>query len=79
MIDLTDGFDGDVLVPGGARLLVLGRQGAGKGTQAVRLASHFGIPHISTGDMFRAALAAGTPFGTRAGEFMQRGAFPMPS
>ena len=57
----------------GVRLLVVGRQGAGKGTQAVRLAAHFGVAHVSTGDMFRAALAAGTPFGKQAGAFMQRG------
>jgi len=57
----------------GVRLLVLGKQGAGKGTQAVRIASHFGAPHISTGDMFRAAAAAGTPFGLKAKEFMKRG------
>jgi adenylate kinase len=57
----------------GARLLVLGKQGAGKGTQAVRIASHYGVPHISTGDMFRATAAAGTPFGIRAKEFMDRG------
>src|SRR2546423_15010275 len=57
----------------GVRLLVLGKQGAGKGTQAVRIAEHFGAPHISTGDMFRAAVAAGTPFGLKAGKFMKRG------
>ena len=55
------------------RLLVLGKQGAGKGTQAVRIAEHYGAPHISTGDMFRAAVAAGTPFGVKANEFMKRG------
>ena len=57
----------------GVRLLVLGKQGAGKGTQAVRIAGHFGAPHISTGDMFRAAAAAGTPFGLKAKEYMARG------
>src|SRR5207248_1251309 len=57
----------------GVRLLVLGKQGAGKGTQAVRIAEHFGAPHISTGDMFRAAVAAGTPFGLKAEKFMKRG------
>lgn len=57
----------------GARLLVLGKQGAGKGTQAVRIAGHYGVPHISTGDIFRAAAADGTPFGLRANEFMTRG------
>ena len=44
-------------------LLVLGPQGAGKGTQAQRIAAEFGIPHISTGDMFRAAIAGETPLG----------------
>jgi adenylate kinase len=44
-------------------LLVLGPQGSGKGTQASRLAAERGIPHVSTGDMFRAAIAAGTPLG----------------
>jgi len=57
----------------GVRLLVLGKQGAGKGTQAVRIAGHYGVPHISTGDMFRAAVAAGTPFGVKANEYMKRG------
>jgi adenylate kinase len=44
-------------------LLVLGPQGAGKGTQAKRIAEDYGIPHISTGDMFRDAIAAGTELG----------------
>jgi adenylate kinase len=44
-------------------LLVLGPQGAGKGTQAKRIAAEYSIPHISTGDMFRAAIAAGTELG----------------
>jgi len=44
-------------------LLVLGPQGAGKGTQAKRISEEFGIPHVSTGDMFRAAIAAGTELG----------------
>jgi adenylate kinase len=57
----------------GVRLLVLGKQGAGKGTQAVRIARHYGVPHISTGDMFRAAASARTPFGLKAAEFMKRG------
>jgi adenylate kinase len=44
-------------------LLVLGPQGAGKGTQAKRIATDYAIPHISTGEMFRAAIAAGTELG----------------
>jgi adenylate kinase len=54
-------------------LLVLGPQGAGKGTQAKRIASDYGIPHVSTGDMFRAAQAEGTEFGNRVGEIMEAG------
>jgi adenylate kinase len=52
---------------------VLGPQGAGKGTQAKRISSEYGIPHISTGDMFRAAQAAGTEFGKQVGEIMASG------
>jgi adenylate kinase len=57
----------------GARFILLGKQGAGKGTQAVRVAAHYSVPHISTGDMFRAAVAAGTPFGVKAKSFMDNG------
>jgi adenylate kinase len=57
----------------GARLVVLGKQGAGKGTQCVRLARHYVIPHISTGDMFRAAVKGGTEFGRKAKEYMDAG------
>ena len=57
----------------GARFLVLGKQGAGKGTQAERIARHYRVPHISTGDMFRAAAAADTPFGRQAKDYMGRG------
>jgi len=53
--------------------LFFGRQGAGKGTQAVRLADHFGVPHISTGDMLRAAVREGTEFGQLAKEIMDAG------
>ncbi|MDY7100781.1 MAG: adenylate kinase [Actinomycetota bacterium] len=55
------------------RLVVLGRQGAGKGTQCARLAEHYGALHISTGDMLRAAVAEGTEFGRKANEFMSAG------
>ena len=57
----------------GVRLLVLGKQGAGKGTQAVRIAQHYNAPHISTGDMFREAAGSGTSFGLKAKEYMTRG------
>jgi adenylate kinase len=57
----------------GARLVILGKQGAGKGTQCLRLARHYVVPHISTGDMFRAAVRAETEFGRRAKEFMDAG------
>ena len=55
------------------RLLVFGRQGAGKGTQAVRLAERYDVPHISTGDMLRAAVRDGTEFGLRAKAIMDAG------
>ena len=54
-------------------LLVLGPQGSGKGTQASRLAEERGIPHVSTGDMFRAAIAAGTPLGRRVEPILASG------
>jgi adenylate kinase len=54
-------------------LLVLGPQGAGKGTQAKHISSDYGVPHISTGDMFRAAQAEGTEFGRKVGEIMKAG------
>ena len=57
----------------GVRLVMLGRQGAGKGTQAIRLAQHFVVPHISTGDMLRAAVASGTEFGLKAKSVMDAG------
>jgi adenylate kinase len=55
------------------RLVIFGRQGAGKGTQSDRLSSHYGTPHISTGDMLRAAVAAGTPLGLEAKAVMDAG------
>ena len=55
------------------RLVLVGPPGAGKGTQAVFLAEHYSIPHISTGDIFRANLRAGTPLGQEAKGFMDRG------
>ncbi|MDP1721444.1 MAG: adenylate kinase [Candidatus Nanopelagicaceae bacterium] len=55
------------------RLVLVGPPGAGKGTQAQFLASHYSIPHISTGDIFRANLKEGTPLGIEAKSFMDRG------
>lgn len=55
------------------RIVVLGRQGAGKGTQCARLVDEFGIVHVSTGDMLRAAVAAGTPLGQQAEAIMNSG------
>ncbi len=60
------------MVPG-ARLVVLGKQGAGKGTQSVRLSHHYVVPHVSTGDMLRAAVKEGTPLGEKAKDLMDRG------
>lgn len=56
------------------RLILLGPPGAGKGTQAQYLIGKYAIPQLSTGDMLRAAIAAGTPVGMRARDIMARGA-----
>jgi adenylate kinase len=55
------------------RLILVGAPGAGKGTQAARLVARYGIPHLSTGDMFRAAIQGGTELGRRADAFIRRG------
>ncbi len=55
------------------RLVLLGAPGSGKGTQATRLKEALRVPHISTGDLLRAAVAAGTPLGQQARAVMERG------
>ena len=55
------------------RLVLVGPPGAGKGTQAQFLAAHFAIPHISTGDIFRANLKGNTPLGIEAKKYMDKG------
>ena len=55
------------------KIVMLGAPGAGKGTQAKKIADAYGIPHISTGDIFRANIKAGTPLGKKAKEYMDKG------
>ncbi len=55
------------------RLVLLGAPGSGKGTQAAKLKEHLQVPHISTGDLLRAEVAAGSPLGLQAKEVMARG------
>ncbi|HZV39368.1 MAG TPA: adenylate kinase [Pseudoxanthomonas sp.] len=55
------------------RLVLLGPPGSGKGTQATRLKEYLQVPHISTGDLLRAEVAAGSPLGLQAKEVMARG------
>lgn len=57
------------------RLLIMGPPGAGKGTQAEFIAKEFGIPHVSTGDLFRANLAQGTALGQEAKKYMDAGEY----
>ena len=54
-------------------LILLGPPGAGKGTQAAKIIEKYSIPHISTGDIFRANIKEGTELGKRAQEYMNRG------
>lgn len=57
----------------GPRVVFLGKQGAGKGTQATRVADHYAVVHLSTGDLFRAAAREGTPLGIEAKRYVDRG------
>jgi adenylate kinase len=59
----------------GARLVILGKQGAGKGTQAIRLSRHYVVPHVSTGDTFRSAVRSGSEFGEKARKYLDTGDF----
>ena len=55
------------------KLVLIGPPGSGKGTQALKLKEHYGIPHLSSGDVLRAQVAAGTEFGRKIKVFMDRG------
>jgi len=57
----------------GVRLVLLGKPGAGKGTQAALLSAHYGVEHLSTGDVFRAAVAQGTPTGLEVKAYLDTG------
>lgn len=57
------------------RVIIMGPPGAGKGTQATFVAEHFGIPAISTGDIFRANVSQGTPLGVEAKRYMDQGEY----
>ncbi|MDB4867962.1 MAG: adenylate kinase [Cohnella sp.] len=56
-------------------ILFMGPPGAGKGTQAERIVEQFGVPHISTGDVFRLAMKEGTPLGQKAKEYVDQGLY----
>ena len=55
------------------KIIMLGAPGAGKGTQAKMIADKYGIPHVSTGDIFRANIKNGTPLGMEAKKYMDQG------
>jgi adenylate kinase len=58
---------------GKLRIILLGKQGAGKGTQCVRLVERYGVPHISTGDIFRAEVKSGSELGNKVKAIMESG------
>ncbi|WP_265332914.1 adenylate kinase [Oerskovia douganii] len=72
---MTSELTADAQRPGtrSARLIIMGPQGAGKGTQAARLAEHYGVPAISTGDIFRANIKGGTELGKLVQEYTAKG------
>ncbi len=70
---MTAGVYKGIQKGGMMKIVMLGAPGAGKGTQADRIAEKFGIPHISTGDIFRANLREGTELGKKAKVYMDRG------
>lgn len=60
-------------MPNRPRIVLLGRQGSGKGTQSARLAAHLGVPHVSTGDLFRTAVRDGTALGRKVADILAGG------
>ena len=60
-------------MPEQLNVLLFGPQGSGKGTQAKRISADYGVPHVSTGDMFRAAIAKQTPFGQKVAPILDAG------
>ena len=61
------------MTTGSVRLVLFGPPGAGKGTQALYLRDYLGVPHISSGDLFRAHLQQKTPLGNQASEYINQG------
>ena len=57
------------------KIIMLGAPGAGKGTQAMKIAETYGIPHVSTGDIFRMNIKNGTELGMEAKKYMDQGTF----
>ncbi len=73
MSDMSEPSDVVFIGSRAPRLMVMGRQGAGKGTQAGRIASRFGVAWLSTGEVLRAAIESATPMGLLAAPFVARG------